>query len=95
LPICQFAGTQFPDILKTPILLRFIKKTKMHSLSKSSSGVWKAKAPAIAVCYSSSEDDDKWEVQEEPLLNVFAFGWTEGDFPLFFDRYHFPLLLCL
>jgi hypothetical protein len=92
LPICQFAGLPVCRFRKRrPFNVSFQKqKNNMHSLSKSSSGTWKAKAPAIDVCYSSSEDDDKWEVQEEPLLNVFAFGWTEGDF-VFFTLYHFPL----
>jgi alpha-tubulin suppressor-like RCC1 family protein len=26
---------------------------------------------------SSSEDDDRWELNEDPMVNVFTFGWTE------------------
>lgn len=31
-----------------------------------------------AAHYSSSEDDERWETEEEPMINIFSFGWTEG-----------------
>jgi len=33
--------------------------------------------------YESSEDDEYWQVNEEPLVNVLSFGWTEGRYNAF------------
>jgi hypothetical protein len=33
--------------------------------------------------YSSSEDDEKWETDFDPMMNVFSFGWAEGELSSF------------